>query len=141
MGQAVLIGLAIASTAGAVVAQRKAAGAQEVELKLAQRQENQAARDREVQRKRRLAAVLGEQSANAAASGLAMSGSVANISITDAQRAGEESLVDDVNTRARINALSRRRNTISSLSRIRTATTIASGAERIVSRGGNQEAA
>lgn len=135
MGQAVLIGLTAAATAGSVYSQRQATGAREVELELAQRQEEQAARDRQVQRKRRLAAVLGSQRAQAAAQGLTMSGSVGNISLTDARRASEESLIDDVNTRARIDALKRNRSTISRLSRVRTATTILGGVERSVQRG------
>lgn len=128
-------GFAAASTVAGVSAQRKAAGAREVELELAQRQETVQSRDREIQRKRRLAAVLGAQSAQAAASGLAMSGSVANISITDAQRAGEDSAVDDYNTRLRIDALKRNRASVSRMSRARTATTILGAGERIAARG------
>lgn len=127
--------LAAASAVGAVSATTKATGAREVELELAQRKEETASRDREVQRKERIIAILGAQSAQAAASGLAMSGSVGNISIADAQRAGRESLVDDVNTRGRIDALKRNRKTISRLSSIRTATTILGAGERIAARG------
>lgn len=112
------------TAAGAVYANRQATGAQEVELEMQKRGEAQAAQDREVQRKRRLNAILGSQAAEAAASGLAMSGSVANISLVDAQRAGEESMIDRVNTRARIDSLNRQRKTITRLGNIRTATTI-----------------
>lgn len=132
---ALLLGTAIAGTTAAVATQRKASGAQEVELELAQRKETQGARDREVARRRRLAAILGSQSAVAAASGVAMSGSVANISLTDAQRAAEDSLTDDVNTRTRIDALKRQRSTISRLSKFRSATTILGAAERHLARG------
>jgi len=128
-------GFAAASTFVGVSAQRQAAGAREVELELAQRQETTAARDRAVQRKRRLAAVLGAQSAQAAASGLSMSGSVANISLTDARRAGEDSAIDSHNTRLRIDALKRNRASVSRLSRMRTATTILGAGERIAARG------
>lgn len=125
-----------ALTAGAsIYAQRQAAGAQEVEMELAQRQESQAARDREVQRKRRVVALLGSQAASAAAAGVAQSGSVGNISLVDAKRAAEDSMVDDLNTRQRIDALRRRRNTIDRLSRVRTATTILGAGERLYSRG------
>lgn len=88
-----------------------------------------------MQRRERFVALLGSQSAEAAARGLQMSGSVANISLTDAQRAGNESQIDQVNTRNRIDALSRNRATIISLSTFRTATTILGGAERIAARG------
>lgn len=129
-----LLAVTAAATVGTVAAQRKAAGARSVELEVAQRQEASAARDREVLRKRRLHAILGSQRAAAAASGLAMSGSVANISLTDARRASEESLIDDVNTRARIDALKRNRSTISRMSRLRTSTTILGAAERVLAR-------
>lgn len=104
--------------------QRQAAGHQQAELKLAQRQEEMGARDREVQRKRRINAILGSQSAMAAAGGIAMSGSVANVSIEDARLAGEESLVDATTTGLRISALQRRSRSIGALSRARTATSI-----------------
>ncbi len=109
MGEFLLIAGAVVTAGG----QRQAAGAKEVELELQQRDEDAGARDREVQRERRIAAILGAQAADAAAKGLQLMGSVANISIVDAQRAGEESLIDDVNTRARINVLSRRARSIS----------------------------
>jgi len=128
--------LAVGGTALSVGAQRQAAGAREVELELAQRRETTASRDREIQRRRRLVAILGSQSANAAASGLAMSGSVANISMTDAQRAAEDSFVDDFNTRTRIDALKRNRASVSRLSTVRSATTILNAGERILARGG-----
>lgn len=112
------------TAAGAVYSQRQATGAQEVELEMQKRGEAQAAQDREVQRKRRLNAILGSQAAEAAASGLASSGSVANISLVDASRASEESMIDSVSTRARIDSLNRQRKTITRLGNIRTATTI-----------------
>ncbi len=124
-----------ATTALTVAAQRQAAGAQQVELDIAKREESAGARDREVQRKRRITAILGAQSADAAAKGIALSGSVANISLVDAKRASEESLIDDVNTRARISALSRRSRSIRRLSNIKTGVTILGGIERAISRG------
>lgn len=114
---------------------RQSAGAQQVELDIAKREEASAGRDREVQRKRRLAAILGAQAADAAAKGVALSGSVANISIVDAKRASEESLIDDVNTAARISALSRRRRSIGRLAKLRTATTIFKAVEDVAKRG------
>lgn len=130
-----LTALTAASTAVAVYSARESAAYQQAELDVAARQEGRAAQEREVARKRRLAAILGSQSAAAAASGLAMSGSVANISLTDAQRAGEDSLTDDVNTRQRIDALRRQRHTIGRMSNIRTATSIMGGAERAYTYG------
>lgn len=129
-------GAALALSTGAqVFTQRQAAGAQEVELELAKREEAAAARDREVQRKRRLNAILGEQAAAAAAGGVAMSGSVANISITDAKRAAEESFIDDTMTRSRIAQLDRRRRTVSRLGTLRNATTILGAGTRMAERG------
>lgn len=131
----VLAALTVATTAAAVHSQRQAAGAQQVEIDLAKRQESQAAQDREVQRKRRVVALLGSQSSAAAAAGLAQSGSVGNISLVDARRASEDSMVADLNTRQRIDALSRRRNTIDRQSRNRTATTILGSGERLATMG------
>jgi hypothetical protein len=122
--QWIYYGAIAVSTGVAVHSQRQAAGAQQVELDVAKRQEATAMRDREVQRKRRISAILGEQSARAAAGGTAMSGSVANISITDAKRAGEESQIDDMNTRASIRAMSRQSKTVGRLANYRSATSI-----------------
>ncbi len=118
-----------------VSAQIQAAGAREVELELKKRDETSSAKDRELQRKRRLAAILGAQSAEAAARGLQLSGSVANISITDAKLAGEDSLIDSVNTRARISALSRNQKSIRRVANIRAARTIIGTVSRISQRG------
>ena len=118
-----------------IAAQRKEAGAKQVELEIAKRQEASASRDRQVQRKQRITAILGAQAANAAAKGIALSGSVANISLEDAKRASRESLIDDVNTTARISALSRRGRSIGRLQKLRTAVTIFKAAEDVVARG------
>lgn len=125
----------IALTAASVSATRQAAGAKQVELNIAKREEASGSRDREIQRKRRIAAILGAQAADAAAKGIALSGSVANISIVDAKRASEDSLIDDVNTRARISALSRRSRSIGRIANLRSATTILGAGERIAARG------
>lgn len=135
MGQVALLALVAAGTAVAVHEQRQSAGAQQVELDLAKRQEEQAARDREVQRKRRLVAILGSQQAEAAAGGTALSGSIANISITDAKRAAEDSLIDQQNTSTRIAALGRERRTIGRLQRAESLGTILSAGEKIAARG------
>ena len=127
--------MGILRLAATVSAQRQAAGAQQVELEVAKREESAAARDREVQRKRRTVAILGAQSASAAAKGVSLSGSVANISIVDAKRASEESMIDDVSTRARIDALSRRSRSIGRLQKLRSAATIFKAAEDAAKRG------
>lgn len=127
--------LTLASVGLTIAAQRQAAGAQQVELEIAQREESAASRDREVLRKRRTVAILGAQSADATAKGIALSGSVANISLVDARRASEESLIDDVNTRARIDALSRRSRSIGRLQKLQSGITIFKAAEREIRRG------
>lgn len=134
MGQ-FAVPLLVLSTAGAIQQTRVAAGAQEVELENQKRKEAAGARDREIQRKRRTAAIIGAQAANAAAKGVQLAGSVANISIEDAKRASEESLVDEVNTRTKINALSRRQRTVGRLANINTATSIFKTGARIAERG------
>lgn len=123
MGQ-LAIPLLIAAAGAQIYTERQASGAQQVELEMQKRGEDSAARDREVQRKRRLNAILGAQSAVAAASGLQSQGSVANISLVDATRAGQESFIDQGNTRARIASLSRQQASIRRVSAGRTATTI-----------------
>ncbi len=118
-----------------IAADRKATGAKQVELDIQARQEKSAARDREIQRRRRLATVLGSQAALAAAKGIQLSGSVANISLTDAKRAAEDSRTDDLNTQARLASLKRQRKSLSRVSTLRTATTILKAGERIADRG------
>lgn len=124
-----LLAISAATTAYSVDQGKKATASQQVELDLAKRQESQAAQDRELQRNRRINAILGAQNAQAAASGVANSGSVANISLQDAKLAGEDSSTDALNTRTRIDALSRQRTTIGSVGRARTATSIMKLAE------------
>ena len=120
----IMIGLTAATTVYSISEQRKAAADQKGELELQQRQENLAAADREIQRKRRLNAILGSQAAAAAAGGVMNSGSIANISISDAKQARTDTLVDRVNTATRINALRRQSSSISGEANARTAGTI-----------------
>lgn len=131
MGLAVGASLALtaASAAVGVVSQRQATAAQQVELDLAARQEADAARGRELQRKRRLAALLGAQYVNAAASGVAMSGSVANIASTDARRAYEDTAMDYVNTQSRLDALRRQRESLGFAGALGQASTILGAAQ------------
>ena len=118
-----------------VAAIRQEAGAKRVELNIAKRQERSSALDREVLRKRRSAAILGAQTAEAAAKGVQLSGSVANISLVDAKRAAEESQIDRINTAGRISALSRRSKSIRRAARIKIATSIIGDFERAATRG------
>lgn len=118
-----------------VAAQRSAANAQQVQLTLQQRQEKAAATDRDVQRQRRLNAILGAQNAAIAASGIVNSGSVANVSLIDAKRAAEDSQVDQINTSGRITALRTESKAIRRVSNIQSAATIFQAAGRAYNRG------
>ncbi|HVJ22326.1 MAG TPA: hypothetical protein VM756_00155 [Burkholderiales bacterium] len=118
-----------------VAAQRSAANAQQVQLTLQQRQEKAAATDRDVQRQRRLNAILGAQNAAIAASGIVNSGSVANVSLIDAKRAAEDSQVDRINTSAKITALRTESKAIRRVSNIQSAATLFQAAGRAYDRG------
>lgn len=133
--------LTAATTALSVVGQQNEAAAQRVELKVRKREEASAARDREVVRGRRFNALLGAQSAAAAAKGIQLSGSPANISLEDARRSSEESLIDRTNTEGRINALSRQATSIKRLANVKSATTILSGVQSIIDQNKNAAAA
>lgn len=124
--------------AGAVLsaaAQSSSANAQQAQLTLQQRQEKQAATDRDVQRQRRLNAILGAQTAAISAAGIVNSGSVANVSLVDARRAAEDSQVDQINTSTRISALRTESRAIRRVSQIRGAATIFGAANRAYQRG------
>lgn len=125
MGQFVFLAAAAAVSSFGTI---RAAQAENAQLKLQQRQEEQAATDREVQRQRRLNAILGYQSASAAAAGVSMSGSIANLSIVDARRAAEDSLVDRISTGQRISALQMARRSNSQAAAFKVGGTILSAA-------------
>lgn len=125
-----------AAMAGAEIwANKQSASAQRTQLEMQMRQERAAASDREVQRQRRLNAILGSQNAAAAASGVAASGSVANISYVDARRAAEDSLVDRVNTTSKISAMRAESRSIRKISNIKAAGTILRAADSHRKRG------
>lgn len=124
-----------ATTALTVNAQQQAGAAQRAELQVQKREEAAGARDREVLRKRRITAILGAQAADAAAKGVALSGSVGNISLVDAKRSAEEGLIDDVNTKSRIAALSRRSRSIRRLTNLKSGITILGAGSSIAGRG------
>lgn len=123
--------LASSAAVASASASIKGTGAQEVDLELAKRQEKLAAKDREVQRQERLNAVLGSQRAAAAASGVAFSGSVANVSISDAERASIDRLVDRQNTRIQLNRFDTRKKAIRRIGNMRAGATILSTAATI----------
>ena len=131
MGQFIALGAAALSAIATV----REGEAKKFELQVAEREEASAARTREVERRERVRTIIGAQAADAAARGLQLTGSVANISIVDAQRAADESQIDQTNTRARIKALRRRGNTISRVSNIRAGGTILRGGARFLDRG------
>jgi hypothetical protein len=130
MGWVAVVGAVVSA-----VAQKKSSDAQQVQLNLEKRQELAAAQDREVQRQRRLNAILGANNAAIAASGVVNSGSVANVSIIDAKRASEDSQVDRVNTRSRVIALDTNRRAIRKAGYLQAAGTILSAAGRYAQRG------
>lgn len=129
--------VALVGTVLSAAAQKSAANAQQVQLNLQQRQEKAAATDREVQRQRRLNAILGSQNAAIAASGVVNQGSIANVSLVDAKRAAEDSQVDRINTSTRITALRTESRAIRRTSNIQIASTIFNGASRYYQRNGN----
>lgn len=123
MGAAALP-LAIIGQVGSLAAGQRAASAERRELAVAAEQEKFAAVDRELERRRRYEAILGAQQAQAAAAGIQFSGSVANVAISDAKRAAEESRIDDYNTRLRLQTLRRRSSSVQSAANARGATQI-----------------
>lgn len=127
--------LTAAATGLEVYGTMQAAKAQRQQLLVEQKQEAMAATDREVQRQRRLNAILGSQAASAAAAGVANSGSVGNISLVDARRAAEDSLVDQVGTGQRIRALRSQSRSIGRAALISAGGTILSAGQKIASRG------
>lgn len=86
----------------------RAAKFQEIQLKEQAQQERDAARDREVERRRRLVQALASQNAEAGAVGAAPGvGSRAAIALADARRANFESLADRASTNRRALLLER----------------------------------
>lgn len=74
-------------------------------LKDQARQEEMAAKDREIQRRRRLVAALASQNARAGASNIRNTGSVANIGLEDVRQADLDTTTDRAMTSARVGAL------------------------------------
>jgi hypothetical protein len=101
-GSALAGGLAIASAGLGVMSavQERAAGkAERGALNLQAKQAGDAARAREIERKRDLLKALATQNAAAGAQGVAFSGSKAAIARTDIRQAATDLLADTANTR------------------------------------------
>jgi hypothetical protein len=91
----IYLGATLVSGALAVSQQRKSAGMQEIAFKEQAKQEETAARDREIERRRRLVSALASQNAEAGAFGLdPATGSRRAIQLEDARRANLDSLTD-----------------------------------------------
>lgn len=97
----------IAAGAGvtSAVSARNAGIAQSHQMKAAAVKEGDAARQREIERKRQLLRALSQQSANAGASGVTLDGSLAGIARTDIRDATNDLLVDRSNTAGTVRGL------------------------------------
>jgi hypothetical protein len=96
---------AVGSGLLAAKSQRDAGIAQSHQMKAAAVKEGDAARQREVDRKRTLLRALSQQSANAAAGGVTVDGSIAGLARADIRDATNDLMVDRSNSRSQINGL------------------------------------
>jgi hypothetical protein len=100
--QAVAIAAVLGAGALQAGQQRRAGALMEIEHKEQAQQETDAARDREIERRRRLVSALAAQNAEAGALGAAPGvGSRAAVAIADAKRASYENLADRASTNRR----------------------------------------
>lgn len=90
---------------GGAVMQRNAGIAQSHQMKAQAAREGDAARQREIERKRTLLRALSNQSARAGAGGVALDGSLASIARADIRDATNDLLIDRSNTRSKQNEL------------------------------------
>jgi dihydrodipicolinate synthase/N-acetylneuraminate lyase len=104
---ATLLVTTIAAGAGGAIMQRNAAIAQSHQMKAQAAREGDAARQREIERRRALLRALSSQSARAGAGGVALDGSLAGIARADIRDATNDLLIDRSNTRSRQNELIR----------------------------------
>jgi hypothetical protein len=100
-----MIGATVASGAAAGVSARNAGKAQKIELEQAAIQEQDAARESELERRTRLVRALSSQVTTRAAQGLDMSGSARAIALSDASEADLGLLTDRVNSQRRATSL------------------------------------
>jgi hypothetical protein len=101
MAQFVPVALAVVSAGAGVAAaaqQRRAGKMQEFQYKEQAKQEGDAARQREIDRKRNLLRALASQNAGAGASGADMAGSLQNIARVDIEDAADDLSIDRVNS-------------------------------------------
>jgi hypothetical protein len=99
---------AVTAAAGGVasgISSRNAAVAQSNQAKAQAAREGDAARQREIERKRNLLRALSQQSAAIGASGVTAEGSLAGIARADIRDASTDLLVDRSNTESTINSL------------------------------------
>jgi hypothetical protein len=111
-----LILAAGAGTASAIQT-RNVGVAQSNELEFQARQESDQARGREIERRRRLLRALASQHAEAAAGGVAFTGSQAAIARRDIEDATNDLLIDQANAGNRIAALRARARTARQMGR------------------------
>lgn len=102
---ATLLVTTIAAGVGGAIMQRNAGIAQSHQMKAQAAREGDAARQREIERRRNLLRALSSQSARAGAGGVALDGSLAGIARADIRDATNDLLIDRSNTRSRQNEL------------------------------------
>lgn len=105
MGQFALAAIALGSGALAAGMQYRSGKQQELVYKQEAKQEGDAAKQREIDRKRNLLKALASQRASAAAMGAEFSGSLGNLARVDIEEAADDLLVDQVNSSRRQRAL------------------------------------
>lgn len=102
---ATLLVTTIAAGVGGAIMQRNAGIAQSHQMKAQAAREGDAARQREIERRRNLLRALSSQSARAGAGGVALDGSLASIARADIRDATNDLLIDRSNTRSKQNEL------------------------------------
>lgn len=105
MGQFALAAIALGSGALAAGMQYRSGKLQEIQYKQDAKQEGDAAKQREIDRKKNLLRALASQRASAAAAGAEFSGSLANIAKVDIEEAATDLEVESVNSSRRQRAL------------------------------------
>jgi hypothetical protein len=138
------IPLVIAGGVLTAVAQRNAGKAESIELQQQAKQEESAAKDRELIRRRQLVRSLSTQIATFGALGVdAGTGSPASISLRDGRLADEETAIDRTRTQQQSNSLRRQAKSARRIGNLRAAGTLfaTAGAAAGMSGGGEEAAA
>jgi hypothetical protein len=94
----ILEGATVAAGVYSAVQQRNAGIQQQFQYKEQAAQEGDAARQREIDRKRNLLRALASQNAAAGANGISFDGSAANLARVDIEQSNSDSLIDNVNS-------------------------------------------